>query len=129
MLARPRSSGVTRSRSSESTCRPSPTSTTMTQYLTTYDLVTGKKLADRYTIAGSRRQSGFAVAYQAADPDGEPCEVSLFPAGLFDQADQAEEFRARLVPWREVESPYVLRVREVLSLAGGLLLVTDLPDG
>ena len=101
----------------------------MTQYLTTYDLVTGKKLADRYTIVGSRRQSGFAVAYQASDPDGESCEVSLFPAGLFDQADQAEEFRARLVPWCEVESPHVLRVREVLAVAGGLLLVTDFAAG
>lgn len=101
----------------------------MTQYLTTYDLVKGKKLADRYTIVGARRQSGFAAAYEATDPAGERCEVSLFPAGLFDQADQAEEFRSRLVPWREIESPHVLRVREVLSLAGGLLLVTDLPHG
>lgn len=103
--------------------------TPMTQYLTTYDLVKGKKLADRYTIVGSRRQSGFAAAYEATDPAGARCEVSLFPAGLFDQADQAEEFRERLLPWREVESPHVLRVREVLSLAGGLLLVTDLPEG
>ncbi|NOT29370.1 MAG: serine/threonine protein kinase [Planctomycetes bacterium] len=101
----------------------------MTQYLTTYDLVKGKRLADRYTIVGARRQSGFAAAYEATDAAGERCEVSLFPAGLFDQADQAEEFRSRLVPWREIESPHVLRVREVLSLAGGLLLVTDLPVG
>ncbi len=101
----------------------------MTQYLTTYDLVKGKKLADRYTIVGTHRQSGFAAAYEATDPDGQPCEVSLFPAGLFDQADQAEDFRAQLVPWREIDSPHVLRVRDVLSLAGGLLLVTDLASG
>ena len=62
--------------------------TPMTQYLTTYDLVKGKKLADRYTIVGSRRQSGFAAAYEATDPAGARCEVSLFPAGLFDQADR-----------------------------------------
>jgi serine/threonine-protein kinase len=101
----------------------------MTQYLTTYDLVKGKKLADRYTIVGSRRQSGFAAAYEATDPTGARCEVSLFPAGLFDQADQAEEFRERLLPWREIDSAHILRVREVLSLAGGLLLVTDVPAG
>ncbi|MEQ1894939.1 MAG: serine/threonine-protein kinase [Planctomycetota bacterium] len=101
----------------------------MSQYLTTYDLTKGKKLADRYTIVGSRRQSGFAAVYEATDPEGGRCEVSLFPAGLFEQADQAEEFRARLTPWGEIESKHVLRVREVLSLAGGLLLVTDVPTG
>ena len=101
----------------------------MTQYLTTYDLTKGKKLADRYTIVSSRRQSGFAAVYEATDPEGGRCEVSLFPAGLFEQADQAEEFRARLTPWAEIDSKHVLRVREVLSLAGGLLLVTDVPSG
>ena len=101
----------------------------MTQYLTTYDLVKGKKLADRYTIVGPRRQTGFAAAYEATDPAGARCEVSLFPAGLFDQGDQAEEFRERLLPWKEVDAAHVLRVREVLSIAGGLLLVTDLPAG
>jgi len=101
----------------------------MTQYLTTYDLVKGKKLADRYTIVGSRRQTGFAAVYEAADPAGGRCEVSLFPAGLFDKADQAEEFRERLLPWKEIESAHVLKVREVLSLAGGLVLVTDAPQG
>ena len=101
----------------------------MTQYLTTYDLTKGKKLADRYTIVGARRQSGFAAVYEATDPAGGRCELSLFPAGLFEQADQAEEFRERLLPWREVDSAHVLRVREVLSVAGGLLLITDLPNG
>jgi serine/threonine-protein kinase len=101
----------------------------MTQYLTTYDLVKGKKLADRYTIVGPRRQTGFAAVYEATDPSGGRCELSLFPAGLFDQADQAEEFRERLLPWKEIGSAHVLAVREVLSVAGGLLFVTDLPAG
>jgi serine/threonine-protein kinase len=101
----------------------------MSQYLTTYDLTKGKKIAERYTINGSSRQSGFAATYEAADPAGARCEVSLFPAGLFEQAEQAEEFRERLLPWREVDSTHVLKVREVLSLSGGLLLVTDLPAG
>lgn len=101
----------------------------MSQYLTTYDLTQGKKLDDRYTIVGSRRQSGFAAVYEATDERGGHCEVSLFPAGLFEHADQAEEFRARLMPWAELDSRHVLRVREVVSLAGGLLLVTDVPTG
>jgi serine/threonine protein kinase len=101
----------------------------MSQYLTTYDLVKGKKLADRYTVLAPRRQSGFAATYEATDPTGARCELSLYPAGLFDQADQAEEFRERLLPWREIDSPHVLRVREVLSVAGGLLVVTAVPAG
>src|SRR5262245_43384606 len=101
----------------------------MTQYLTTYDLVKGKKLADRYTIVGLRRQTGFAAVYEATDPSGGRCEVSLFPAGLFERADQAEEFRERLLPWKEIESEGVVRVHDVLSFSGGLLLVTELPDG
>jgi eukaryotic-like serine/threonine-protein kinase len=101
----------------------------MTQYLTTYDLAKGKKIAERYTIVGSRRQTGFAATYEATDPSGGHCEVSLFPAGLFDQREQAEEFRERLLPWRDVDSTHVLKVREVLSVSGGLLLVTDVPPG
>lgn len=101
----------------------------MTQYLTTYDLVKGKKLADRYTIAGTRRQTGFAAVYEATDPSGGRCEVSLFPAGLFEKADQAEEFRERLLPWKEIDSAHVLKVRDVISVSGGLLLVTDAPPG
>src|SRR5262245_40055321 len=101
----------------------------MTQYLTTYDLVKGKKLADRYTIVRLRRQSGFAAVYEATDAEGLRCEISLFPAGLFEQAEQAEEFRERLLKWRQVDSAYVLAVQEVLSVAGGLLLVTALPSG
>jgi serine/threonine-protein kinase len=101
----------------------------MTQYLTTYDLVKGRKLADRWTIVGPRRQTGFAAVYEATDPAGGRCELSLFPAGLFEKADQAEEFRERLLPWKEVDSQHVLLVREVLSVAGGLLLITDLPAG
>ncbi len=99
------------------------------QYLTTYDLVKGKKLADRYTIVTLRRQTGFAAVYEATDPAGARCELSLFPAGLFEKADQAEEFRERLLPWREIDSAHVLHVREVLSVSGGLLLITDLPSG
>ena len=101
----------------------------MSQYLTTYDLTKGKKIAERYKIVGSSRQSGFAASYEATDPAGARCEVSLFPAGLFDQAEQAEEFRERLLPWCEIDSGNVLKVREVLSLSGGLLLVTEVPAG
>jgi len=101
----------------------------MTEYLTSYDLVKGKKLGDRYTIVGTRRQGGFAAAYEATDPHGRRFEVQLFPAGLFDGREQAEEFRQRLLPWKEIDSPFVLRVAEVLSLSGGLLLVTDVPRG
>jgi len=101
----------------------------MTQYLTSYDLVKGKKLAERYTIVGSRRQSGFAAGYEATDPEGKKVEVQLFPAGLFESAEQAEQFRERLLPWKDVDSKHVLRVRDVLAVSGGVLLITELPAG
>lgn len=101
----------------------------MSQYLTTYDLVNGKTLAGRYTIGGVRRQSGFAAVYEASDGDGKPCEVSLFPSGLFDQPDQSEQFMARLLLWKKIACPNVLAVREVVPVSGGLLLVTELPGG
>jgi serine/threonine-protein kinase len=101
----------------------------MSEYLTTYDLVKGKKLAERYTIVGPRRQSGFAATYEATDPTGAKREVSLFPAGLFDQTEQREEFRERLLPWRDIDSAHVLKVREVVSVNGGMLVVTDVPPG
>jgi serine/threonine-protein kinase len=101
----------------------------MSQYLTSYDLVRGKKIAERFTIVGLRRQSGFAPAYEATDAEGGRCELQLFPAGLFERARQAEEFKERLMPWKEVDSEHVLAVREVLEVSGGLLLVTDMPAG
>ena len=101
----------------------------MTQYLTTYDLVKGKKLAERYTIAHLRRQSGFAAVYEASDHDGRRYEVSLFPSGLFEQGAQAEEFQRRLLAWKEIDSAHVLAVHDVLLISGGLLLVTAVPAG
>jgi serine/threonine-protein kinase len=101
----------------------------MTQYVTAYELVKGKKLAERYTISGGHRQSGFAAAYEATDLHGAPREVALFPAGMFEQPQQLDEFRARLQPWTAVDSRHVLRVHEVLTLPGGLLLVTARPGG
>ena len=101
----------------------------MTQYLTSYDLVKGKKLAERYTIVDRRRQGGFAAAFEVTEAEGRRRELSLFPAGLFERADQAEEFRERLLPWKEIECENVVRVHDVLSFSGGLLLVTELPSG
>jgi serine/threonine protein kinase len=98
-------------------------------YTTPYDLVKGKTIAERFKIAGTHRQSGFAAAYSAVDMDGTPCEVSLFPSGMFDEPEQAGEFLTRLAPWTEISSEHVLGVREVLQLEGGMLLVTDVPRG
>ncbi len=101
----------------------------MSQFLTSYDLVRGKKVAERYTIVGLRRQGGFSAAYEAKDDEGARCELQLFPAGLFESPEQAEEFRGRLLPWRAIESPHVQAVRDVLALSGGVVLICELPGG
>ena len=100
------------------------------EVLTSYDLARGKKVADRYTIVGSHRHAGFSIAYEARDERDKKCELQLFPAGLFELPKQADEFCERLLPWKNVESDHVLRVRELLDLgSSGCLFVTDFPEG
>ena len=99
------------------------------QYLTIYDMAPGSKVGD-YTIVGPNRQGGFSTAYEATDEKGERCELQFFPAGLFEEDGQAANFRTRLTPWTEIESPAVVRVRDLVELDNaGLVLVTDYPDG
>lgn len=100
------------------------------QYLTIYDIVPGKQIAGRFTIVGSHRQGGFSTAYEAKDEDGSRCELQFFPTGLFEDSGQVGDFQERLIPWTEIDSPSVLKVRELIQLEPeGLALVTDYPDG
>lgn len=100
------------------------------EYLSSYDLVPGKVLADRYEILGPRRQSGFSAAYEVLDRKaGKHYELSFFPNGTFEREGQAEQFRQRILPWTDLASPRVLRVVDLVALHGGLVLVTELPRG
>lgn len=100
--------------------------------LTLYDIVPGRRVAERYTVVGSHRQGGFSTAFEVTDDEdgGARCELQLFPAGLFEGPGQALEFGRRLEPWCDLDTERVLRVREVLTVdADTLALVTDFPAG
>jgi serine/threonine protein kinase len=100
------------------------------EYLSSYDLVPGKVLADRYEVVGARRQSGFSAAYEVVDrKDSKTYELSFFPNGTFERSGQAEEFRQSILPWTDLSSPHVLRVVDLAPVHGGLVLVTELPRG
>jgi len=96
-----------------------------------YALTPGKTVARRYEVVRPNRQGGFSTAFEVTDrKDGSRCELQLFPSGLFENAGQAEQFRDRLRPWKEIDSEAVLAVRDVLEVDDDTLaLITDLPDG
>ncbi len=57
-------------------------------------------------------------------------ELQVFPAGMFESAEQASEFSDSLGLWKKVESPAVLQVTESIWIPDGtVLLLTDFPSG
>jgi serine/threonine protein kinase len=96
-----------------------------------YDLSPGKTVGDRYKIHDANRQGGLSTAFEAVDLEsGERCELQLFPGALFDAPEQLKDFSAILAPWKHVDSPWVVRVREIVPVHGSVLaLITDLPEG
>jgi eukaryotic-like serine/threonine-protein kinase len=102
-----------------------------TESFSLFDLVPGKLVAGRYRIARPHRQSGLSATFDATDePSGDRCELTVFPAALFDGPEQAEEYRQSLDPWKKVRSANVARVRELIALpVSNLLLATDFPGG
>lgn len=99
--------------------------------MTLVDLSPGKRLAGRFTIVAPHRRGGLSAALEVREGDSdERLELQLFPAGLFDDPDQVRSFAEGLAPWKEVRSPHVLAVREVLFLdPSNVALVTDFPEG
>ena len=110
---------------------PSPLKTMPVSPLTLFDLVPGKVLAERYQIKSSFRQGGMSATFLVSDVEGDAeRELQVFPAALFDQKEQSEDFASSLREWRSVDSAAVLRVHDVVVREDGtLLLVTDVPGG
>jgi serine/threonine-protein kinase len=95
-----------------------------------YDLTPGAVFAERYRVVGPHRQGGLSTAFEVVDGNEERCELQVFPAGLFESPQQAKEFIATLLPWKEVACDGVLRTRELLPIQPSTLaLVTDFPAG
>jgi serine/threonine-protein kinase len=96
-----------------------------------FDLVPGKVLGERYRIVGPSRQSGLSAAFEVAlEEGGERLEMTVFPSALFDNANQVEEYRRFLEPWKTVQSPHVTRVVDIISVFNTTLaLITEYPGG
>ena len=91
-----------------------------------YDLSPGKRVGKRYTIVEAHRQGGLSTAFEVVDDvNQERCELQLFAGGLFDHSKQVSDFSAILSPWKNVDSPSVVRLREIVALdSSTLALVT-----
>lgn len=95
------------------------------------DLSPGRLVGERYRVVQPHRQGGFSVAFEVNDEEtGERRELQLFAASLFEKEDQAEEVRASLAPWMEIDAESVVRVTDVALVgSSAVALVTDFPRG
>ncbi len=102
----------------------------MQDALTLFDIVPGKMLGDRFLVKGTNRQGGLSAVFNIHDQEADiDCELQLFPAGLFEKPDEANEFADSWTKWSEVSSPLVARVLEVVDLGGAKALITEAPRG
>lgn len=102
----------------------------MQESLTLFDIMPGKKLGERFLVQGTSRQGGLSAVFRVLDEETScECELQLFPAGLFEEPGEAEDFVESWSRWREVESPLVARVLDVVELGGAKALVTESPSG
>lgn len=99
--------------------------------LTLFDVAPGKVLVERFQIKKPYRHGGMAATFICTDAqDGTDCELQVFPSALFDKKSQADDFAAALAKWREINSPAIVQVRDVIVREDGtLLLATDVPQG
>ena len=99
--------------------------------LTLFDLAPGKDLLGQYTIRRAHRQGGMSTTFEVESKKRKSaCEVQVFPAALFENAQQAREFSDSLSAWTRVESKHVLASLDVHVLEdGSILYVTDMPAG
>ena len=99
--------------------------------LTLFDIVPGKKVGDRFAVVGPHRQGGFSTAFEVTDEKdgGARCELQLFPSGLFEEGNQAGDFLDDLRVWMEVESDFVVPMRQVLEEGDTVAIIFAYPPG
>jgi serine/threonine-protein kinase len=99
--------------------------------LSLFDFAPGKTLLDRYKVKKANRHGGMATAFEVEDLEaGETRELQVFPAALFENAEQTAEFADTMRKWRDADAPAVVAIREVTTLEDGTtLVVTDFPPG
>jgi len=100
-----------------------------TKSLSLFDLIPGKVLADRYKITKTHRRDGMSTTFLVDDLEAKTQrELQIFPASLFEGAEQSRDFARAMKAWTTVESRAVLSAHEVQALEdGAILFVTDVP--
>lgn len=96
-----------------------------------FQLAPGATILDRYEIQETNRSGSMSAAFLATDTsDGSACELQAFPAGLFENVGQAEEFADSMRGWKNIHSGAVLCIRSVDVVEdGSIVVVSDLPTG
>lgn len=96
-----------------------------------FELIPGKLVADRYAITRHRRHNELAYFFETEDREsGDRRELIYFPATLFEEAGQIDEFIAGCEPWKAIASSHVVRTREVIRCSDdSVILVTDYAEG
>ena len=103
----------------------------MQDAITLFDLTPGKLLAGRFEIVGTSRQGGLSAAFEVRDHETDTRrELQLFPYGMFDGDDEANDFVDTWKSWGSIANSAVLGFHGVMKLdSSNLSLVTDLPTG
>ena len=103
----------------------------VTKTISLFDLAPGRTLLDRYYINRVNRHGGMATTFEVEDrAGGGTAELQVFPSALFESHKQSLEFAQAMQVWKVVDSPAVLKVRDVHSIDDGtIFFITDLPPG
>lgn len=99
--------------------------------LSLFDLAPDKVLLDRYRILRPHRENGMAAAFRVIDEScREERELQAFPASLFENTKQAQEFATSLRRWSALDASAVANLLSVDVLDdGAVLVVTEFPKG
>jgi serine/threonine-protein kinase len=102
-----------------------------TTSLSIFDLRPGNTILDRFLLKAPLRENGIASTFEVEDADGGTTrELQVFPAGLFEDPEQASEFAGKLEPWVRVDVPALQRVHSVQALDDGtVVILADPPEG
>ncbi|KGM57597.1 hypothetical protein N799_05975 [Lysobacter arseniciresistens ZS79] len=94
------------------------------------DLVPGTVLAGRFRIESMLGVGGMGVVYRATDDTlGVPVALKLLRPELARRTDAIERFRDELLMARQVSSPHVVRIHDIVRHDDQWLISMDLIDG
>lgn len=103
----------------------------MNKSLSLFDLIPGKLLAERYEIIESfRKGGGMYASFLVLDKEQDAQRVvQVLPSAMLEDGNQSDDFIKTMLNWKDVKHPAVSMTHDVLDLGGGILIVTDVPQG